>query len=46
MGSAIDELLDPDPHSECGSGTRRVKSAQKKEEKLSLKTGNNMKIEN
>jgi hypothetical protein len=44
IGSAFDGLLDPDPHCECGSGSRRVKSDQKEEEKLSLKTRKNMKI--
>jgi hypothetical protein len=28
-GYAIDGILDPDTHCECGSGARRVKSAQK-----------------
>jgi hypothetical protein len=30
IGSAFDGLLDPGPHCECGSGSRRGKSAIKR----------------
>jgi hypothetical protein len=40
-GAAFDGLLDPDPHCECGSGSRRGKISPEKEEKLSLKTRKN-----
>jgi hypothetical protein len=35
IGSAFDGFLDPDPHCECGSGSRSVKSAQKRRKTMS-----------
>jgi hypothetical protein len=43
-GSALDGLLDLDPHCECGYGSIRGKISPKYREKLRQKTRKNMKI--